>query len=69
MLHQAGQRFKVPRAKYNYLRVNDVCKMSQLGNKLSLKVLTDDDEFVIMNHPDRKQLVPYGYFDTARPVA
>ena len=65
MLHQSGQRFKVPRATHNYFKVNDICKLVVENNKQRLKVLTDDDEFVIMNHPDRKRMVPYGYFDIA----
>lgn len=60
---------KIPRSVASYLKVDDVCEVVQTSNKLKLRLLTDEDEFVIMNHPDRKRLVPYGFFDTASVAA
>ncbi|QDJ96239.1 hypothetical protein Xoosp13_52 [Xanthomonas phage Xoo-sp13] len=53
-----GQRGTIERSKAMFLRVGDVFTVQ--GNKF--KLLTDDDDVVIMSHPDRRQLVPYGFF-------
>lgn len=55
-----GKRFQLQRKTYPFLRVGDVF-ITEDGK--SVKILTDDDEIVTMNHPDRKQLVPLGYFN------
>lgn len=53
-----GQRGTLPRDKAPFLREGDVFYV--VNNKF--KLLTDDDDVVIMSHPDRRQLVPYGFF-------
>ena len=63
LLHHTGRLLRIPRSHASYVKQNDLVEISKLKNRYRLRILTDDDEFIIMNHPDRKQLVPYGYFD------
>lgn len=59
-----------PRKFARHVKAGDICEVVKLNNRFSLKVLTDEDELVIMNHPDRKQMVPAGYFnDDVTPPA
>ncbi len=63
MLHQDGNRFNIPRVGHNYLKVNDIVRIVANNNKVSLKLLTDDTNDVIVFKTFSKQLVPYGYYD------
>ncbi len=68
LLHQSGKFLRIPRSHAPYVSRNDIVEITQLRNRYRLRILTDDDEFFTMNHPDRKQLVAYGYFDTNRTI-
>lgn len=62
---QDGQVNKFPRRFARHVSANDICVLTQYRNRPQLKLLTDDDEVVMMNHPNRKRMVPYGYFGPA----
>lgn len=57
-----GKIIKFPREYARYVQVGDIGSVSEYRGRPQLKLLTDEDDVVIMNHPDRKQLVPYGFF-------
>ncbi len=60
---QDGSTVKFPRQYAQYVSVNDICHVTEYRGRPCLKLLTDEDEVVIMNHPDRKRMVPYGFFN------
>ncbi len=60
--NKAGESQQLPRSGYRYLRVGDICDLIQVNGKFKLIPLTDEDDIVIMNHPDRKRMVPFGFF-------
>lgn len=60
-----GNRIRIPRLYARHVSSGDVCWLTSYRNRPRLKLLTDEDDIVIMNHPDRKQLVPYGFYGPA----
>jgi hypothetical protein len=53
-----------PTGEIRWIEVNDFMKVGDVlyVENDKLKLLTDDHPLVTMNHPLRKQLVPYGTF-------
>lgn len=60
-----ANRIRFPRQHARHVSSGDVCWLTSYRNRQRLKLLTDDDEIVTMNHPDRKRLVPYGFYGPA----
>lgn len=46
---QHGQVNKFPRQFARHVSINDICLMTEYRGRPQLKLLTDDDEVVIMN--------------------
>ena len=55
-----ANRYKFPRQHARYVQAGDICWLTSYRNRQSLKLLTDEDEIVIMDTyiPKHKSLVP-----------
>ena len=62
LLLENGTIAQFPKQLARFVKKGDRCILTESKGKPKLTLLTDDDEVVKVNKPDRKRLVPYGYF-------